>query len=54
MTWNSTDTQTAQAIREHSAAIAKEILAVEFGEGAGSVTVEVNQAQLQYALARRG
>jgi isoleucyl-tRNA synthetase len=51
--WSCADEAMAAAIREHTGAIAKEILALEFREGGGTSTLELNKVVVLYSLEKR-
>ncbi len=53
VSWACADPVVAAAVRAHSASIAKEILAVEFDEGAGRAEVDLNGVPVRYDLAKR-
>jgi isoleucyl-tRNA synthetase len=54
VTWSCADAAIADAVREHAAAISKEILAVELREGGGASSAEINKAVFSYSLEKRG
>ena len=51
--WSTEDTTVAAAIRAHAAAISKEILAIDFAEGAASSSCELNGVIVNYSVERR-
>ncbi len=54
VSWSTSDAFTRQALAEHAAAIAKEILTVEFAEGSGGAqSVEINKVRIAYSLVKR-
>jgi hypothetical protein len=55
VSWACDEPAIAAALREHADAIAKEILAVEFREGAvnGATAVDVNKVKVNYTIAKR-
>jgi isoleucyl-tRNA synthetase len=50
--WTCTDSDTAAALREHGPAIAKETLAITFGEGNGTATLDVNGVPVAVSLSK--
>jgi isoleucyl-tRNA synthetase len=53
VTWACDDAEVRAALREHGDAISKEILAVEFREGEGGRTLDVNKVPVRYTLEKR-
>jgi isoleucyl-tRNA synthetase len=53
VTWGVEDPEVATALREFGDAISKEILAVEFREGGGASTLDVNKVIVRYSLEKR-
>jgi len=51
--WACSDDAVRAALEEHREAIAKEVLAVEFHEGAGTESVEINKVPVKYTLTKR-
>jgi len=51
--WSCSDALVAEALREHADAIAKEILAVDFREGNGSQSVDLNGARVDFSVEKR-
>jgi isoleucyl-tRNA synthetase len=52
VSWSCADATVAQALREHAAAVAKEILAVELNEGAGTQSFQLNDVEVRHTLTR--
>ena len=53
LTWETRDATIAAALRTHRDAIAKEVLAVEMGEGPGTIATEVTGAEVRFSVDRR-
>jgi isoleucyl-tRNA synthetase len=53
VSWSCSDAAVAAAVREYADAISKEILAVDFREGEGASSVELNKVKVQYSLEKR-
>jgi isoleucyl-tRNA synthetase len=53
VSWACADAGVAEAVREHAGAIASEVLAVEFREGEGTTTVDLNKVPVRITLTRR-
>jgi isoleucyl-tRNA synthetase len=54
VSWSCDDPSTVAALREYADAIAREVLAVEFREGKGTSTADVNRIPVAYTLEKRG
>ncbi|HEX3597832.1 MAG TPA: isoleucine--tRNA ligase [Polyangiaceae bacterium] len=52
--WACTDDTVRAALAEHRDAISKEVLAVDFREGAGTESVEINKVPVRYTLTKHG
>lgn len=52
LAWSCSDPKVSAAIREHGAAIAKEVLAVDLREGSGDKSAELNKVPVQFALTK--
>ncbi|HYO94951.1 MAG TPA: isoleucine--tRNA ligase [Polyangiaceae bacterium] len=52
LAWSCSDPKVSAAIREHGAAIAKEVLAVDLREGGGDKSAELNKVPVQFALSK--
>jgi isoleucyl-tRNA synthetase len=52
VTWSCSDPNTVAALREHADVISREVLAVEFREGVGTTTLEVNKVPVGYTISK--
>ncbi|HEX4336061.1 MAG TPA: isoleucine--tRNA ligase [Polyangiaceae bacterium] len=52
--WACSDDTVRAALREHGEAISKEVLAVDFREGAGTESAEINKVAVKYTLTKQG
>jgi isoleucyl-tRNA synthetase len=54
VTWHCDDETVRAALTEHRETISKEVLAVDFGEGNGSESTEINKVPVRYTLTKHG